>query len=43
LRAAGVDAFVDGGECTASSGAYFSYRRDGLTGRQATIVVMPAS
>jgi YfiH family protein len=41
LREAGVDALVDGGECTASSDAYFSYRRDGTTGRQATIVVLP--
>jgi YfiH family protein len=41
LRAAGVDDFVDGGVCTASSEAYYSYRRDGLTGRQATIVVLP--
>ena len=43
LRAAGVEEFVDAGACTASSEAYFSYRRDGVTGRQATIVVLPAS
>jgi YfiH family protein len=42
LREAGVDELVDGGACTASSDAFFSYRRDGVTGRQATIVVLPA-
>jgi copper oxidase (laccase) domain-containing protein len=26
--------------CTAASAAHFSYRRDGVTGRQATIVVL---
>jgi YfiH family protein len=41
LRHCAVDAFDDGGVCTASSAAYFSYRRDGVTGRQATIVVLP--
>jgi YfiH family protein len=41
LRACGVDEFVDGGVCTAASAAHFSYRRDGVTGRQATIVVLP--
>ena len=41
LRGCGVDAFDDGGVCTASSAAHFSYRRDGVTGRQATIVVLP--
>jgi YfiH family protein len=41
LREAGVDALVDCGVCTASSDGYFSYRRDGVTGRQATIVVLP--
>jgi YfiH family protein len=43
LRAAGVEELVDSGVCTASSDAYFSYRRDGVTGRQATIVVLPAA
>jgi purine-nucleoside/S-methyl-5'-thioadenosine phosphorylase / adenosine deaminase len=43
LRVAGVEELVDGGACTASSDAYFSYRRDGVTGRQATIVVLPES
>jgi YfiH family protein len=41
LRAAGVEELVDAGECTAESDVYFSYRRDGLTGRQATIIVLP--
>jgi YfiH family protein len=41
LHAAGVDDFDDGGVCTASSDAYYSYRRDGITGRQATIIVLP--
>jgi YfiH family protein len=42
LREAGVDELFDGGACTASSDAYFSYRRDGVTGRQVTIVLLPA-
>jgi copper oxidase (laccase) domain-containing protein len=29
--------------CTASSPTHFSYRRDGLTGRLATIVVLPSN
>jgi YfiH family protein len=41
LRDADVDALADGGVCTAASAAHFSYRRDGVTGRQATIVVLP--
>jgi copper oxidase (laccase) domain-containing protein len=41
LRNCAVDAFDDGGGCTTSSDAHFSYRRDGVTGRQATIVVLP--
>ena len=41
LRNCAVDAFDDGGVCTAASAAHFSYRRDGVTGRQATIVVLP--
>jgi YfiH family protein len=40
LARAGVDSFVDADECTAESDAYFSYRRDGATGRQATIAVL---
>ncbi|MEX1008198.1 MAG: polyphenol oxidase family protein [Acidimicrobiia bacterium] len=39
LRNAGVDALDDVGVCTASSPDYFSYRRDGDTGRQAMLVV----
>jgi YfiH family protein len=41
LHAAGVDELADGGVCTASSAAHYSYRRDGVTGRQATIIVLP--
>jgi hypothetical protein len=41
LREAGVDDFVDGGVCTSWSAEHFSYRRDGVTGRQATIIVLP--
>ncbi len=39
LRSAGVDTLDDVGICTASSPDYFSYRRDGATGRQAMLVV----
>jgi YfiH family protein len=39
LANAGVDRFDDVGECTAASPDYFSYRRDGPTGRQAMFVV----
>ena len=39
LAAAGVDAVYGGGECTVSDeGHYFSYRRDGVTGRMATLI-----
>ncbi|MDQ1467605.1 MAG: Multi-copper polyphenol oxidoreductase laccase, partial [Actinomycetota bacterium] len=31
----------DGNVCTADSPDHFSYRRDGVTGRQATIAVLP--
>ena len=41
LRSCGVSTLADGGVCTASSPAHFSYRRDGVTGRQATIVMLP--
>jgi copper oxidase (laccase) domain-containing protein len=41
LSRAGVETFHDSGVCTSESSAYFSYRRDGATGRQATIAVMP--
>ncbi len=40
LDRAGVTEYVDCDICTADSGDYFSYRRDGSTGRQATIVVL---
>jgi len=39
LERAGVDGLDDCGVCTADSDEYFSYRRDGATGRQATIAV----
>jgi YfiH family protein len=40
LARAGVEEFDDTGTCTSESHDYFSYRRDGTTGRQATIVVL---
>ena len=40
LRGAGVDELDDVGVCTAASPDYFSYRRDGETGRQAMLVVL---
>jgi YfiH family protein len=42
LRRAGVDAadVTDSGICTAASDDYFSYRRDGVTGRQVTVAVL---
>ena len=39
LARAGVEEFVDVDVCTASSPDHFSYRRDGVTGRQAVVVV----
>jgi len=41
LARAGVYAFEDCGVDTAGSTEYFSYRRDGDTGRQVTIVMLP--
>ena len=39
LKALGVDRIYGGGECTyARADRYFSYRRDGVTGRQATLI-----
>jgi copper oxidase (laccase) domain-containing protein len=39
LNALGVGRIYGGGECTFSSGdRYFSHRRDGVTGRQATLI-----
>jgi YfiH family protein len=40
LTRAGVDQFDDTQLCTSASSNYFSYRRDGVTGRQATIAVL---
>ena len=44
LRRAGVERVFGGGECThAQPGRFFSHRRDGVTGRQATLVwIAPA-
>jgi YfiH family protein len=39
LARAGVDDLTDVGVCTAQSLDHFSHRRDGLTGRQALVVV----
>ncbi len=39
LARAGVEEFADVNVCTASSPDHFSHRRDGVTGRQAVIVV----
>jgi YfiH family protein len=41
LDRVGVVEFDDSGICTAESHNYFSYRRDGDTGRQATIALLP--
>jgi YfiH family protein len=41
LEQSGVERLVDSGVCTAESADHFSYRRDGVTGRQATIAVLP--
>ena len=41
LDRVGVVEFDDCGICTAESRNYFSYRRDGDTGRQATIALLP--
>jgi polyphenol oxidase len=40
LDGCGVDELADAGVCTAESPAHFSYRRDGVTGRQAMVVVL---
>ena len=39
LEQAGVDDLDDVGVCTAASPDHFSYRRDGVTGRQAVVVL----
>jgi YfiH family protein len=41
LARVGVMQFEDCGVCTADSAAYFSHRRDGATGRQVTVAVLP--
>ncbi len=41
LTRAGVTDFVDCDVCTSASPEYFSHRRDGGTGRQATVAVLP--
>jgi polyphenol oxidase len=38
LERAGVERFVDSGVCTHCGPSYFSYRRDGVTGRQGAFV-----
>ena len=41
LRAIGVEAIYGGGWCTfADSGRFFSYRRDGRTGRMASVIAL---
>jgi YfiH family protein len=40
LHMAGIDELDDVNVCTAASSDYFSYRRDGETGRQAMLVVL---
>jgi hypothetical protein len=42
LRRAGVIELVDVDTCTALSHDHFSHRRDGVTGRQAVVVVREA-
>jgi YfiH family protein len=41
LASCGVEDLDEGGICTAESAQHFSYRRDGVTGRQVTIVMLP--
>jgi YfiH family protein len=41
LERAGVEHVDDTGICTSASTDYFSYRRDGDTGRQATVMMLP--
>lgn len=43
LNTSGIDRIYGGGECTfAAADRYFSYRRDGVTGRQATLIWLGA-
>ncbi len=41
LARAGIEDLEDCGICTADSPEYFSHRRDGATGRQVTVAVLP--
>jgi YfiH family protein len=41
LARTGIDDIEDSGVCTSASPDHFSYRRDGVTGRQVTIAVLP--
>jgi YfiH family protein len=41
LADCGVEDLDEAGICTADSAEHFSYRRDGVTGRQVTIVMLP--
>lgn len=41
LAAAGVVDVIEPGRCTAESDDLYSFRRDGVTGRQAVVVVLP--
>ena len=42
LERLGIERIYGGGECTYTDGdRYFSYRRDGKTGRQATLIWLP--
>ena len=41
LEECGVVEFRDSGVCTSASDTHFSYRRDGVTGRQVTLAVLP--
>jgi polyphenol oxidase len=41
LERCGVTSITDSGVCTSESADHFSFRRDGLTGRQVTIVTLP--
>ena len=43
LGRAGVGQVVHDPRCTVEDRFLFSHRRDGVTGRQATIVVLPAT
>jgi YfiH family protein len=40
LQRSGVESFGDSGVCTSESPDHFSFRRDGMTGRQVTIAVL---